>query len=79
MSPVRFKDEAGKPYRPSNGTEGEIFMEKWCERCMLDTEDNPCEILTSTLAFEIDDPEYPKEWRYDFDGRPMCTKFMAKP
>jgi hypothetical protein len=79
MSPVQFKDQAGKPYRPSNGTEGEIFMEKWCERCMLDTEDNPCEILTCALCFDIDESDYPKEWRYDYAGRPMCTAFVEKP
>lgn len=25
-----------RPYRPSNGTEGEIFMGQWCAKCALD-------------------------------------------
>jgi hypothetical protein len=25
-----------EPYRPSNGTEGEMFQEQWCEKCEHD-------------------------------------------
>jgi len=35
-----------RPYRPSNGTEGDIFMAQWCERCALadyDGEHKACE------------------------------------
>jgi hypothetical protein len=31
-----------------------------------------------SMAFEIDDPEYPEEWVYDEDGRPKCTAFKGK-
>jgi len=27
---------AGKPYRPSNGSEGEMFQAQWCYRCERD-------------------------------------------
>ena len=68
-------------YRPSNGTEGEIFMNHFCDRCSKDAKyretldgSDGCEILANTLVFEIDDPEYPKEWIRDEKG-PRCTAF----
>lgn len=33
-------------------------------------------IIADTFALDIDDPAYPREWRYD-DGRPVCTAFEA--
>lgn len=73
-------------YRPSNGTEGEIFMAQWCHSCRRDRasrEDggdpaDGCEILARTFAIPtVEDPEYPSEWRYrPDDGRPMCTAFV---
>ena len=76
-------------YRPSNGTEGMDFMDRFCHRCELDrkfreTQDGKygCEIVARALAFGIDDPDYPQEWRIPkgsvFD--PFCTAFEeAKP
>lgn len=75
-----------EPYRPSNGTEGEIFMHNWCERCTRDAAhrrnaDAPgCKIIAYMMAFDIDDPEYPKQivrtagvpWG---EGNPRCTSF----
>lgn len=61
-------------YRPSNGTEGEIFQAEWCERCRRDTPKRPCRILTNAMALWTDDASYPKEWRYVGD-RPVCTAF----
>jgi len=64
-----------RPYRPSNGTEGDVFYSAWCVRCRHeDHERNPCEIFTATLLLGEDDPEYPKEWVEDERG-PRCTKF----
>lgn len=75
----------GKPYRPSNGTEGMIFIEGWCGKCWHDRQmrANPegcegCEILARSFAYSIDDPEYPKEWRYDEIGLPMCAAFRRE-
>lgn len=74
---------AGKPYRPSNGTEGEIFQETWCAGCEADRgfrEDHErfdgCPIIANTMALAIDDPDYPKEWVYRSDGQPMCSAFV---
>ncbi len=71
-----------KPYRPSNGTEGMWFMSQFCERCHYDqkyqrTQDGKygCKIIMLTHVYNIDDPEYPKEWVQDEAGNPTCTKF----
>lgn len=68
-----------RPYRPSNGTDGECFMAKWCDRCKHDaTEDDPCMILGATMAFSIDDKEYPKEWITGSGKGPRCTAFEPR-
>lgn len=70
-----------KRYRPSNGTEGEIFQGDWCSRCERDRpsrEGDPsegCSILVKVYALPIDDPAYPEEWTYGPDGQPLCTAF----
>ena len=69
-------------YRPANGTEGEIFMEKFCYRCEKyggdGTDLPPCPIQGNVLTFSVHDPKYPKEWCYDANGKPQCTAFEAK-
>lgn len=69
-------------YRPSNGTEGLLFMESFCFRCRKDNFDmstgaGGCQILADSLCFDIDDPNYPREWVY-IDGEPTCTAFEAR-
>ena len=71
------------PYRPSNGTEGELFMSQWCARCQRDrgsreADGDGCDIIAMTMAFNIRDPEYPKEWRQDGLSGPRCTAFLAE-
>lgn len=77
-----------KLYRPSNGTEGDGFHSTWCGNCKRDKvwngevhanqahESDFCQILGATLLFDIEDPEYPPEWRYNDEGRPVCTAFI---
>jgi len=67
------------PYRPGNGTEGAIFMDRFCCRCKRDEDfqsgtGDSCEIAALSIAFRIGDPEYPKEWIEDDQG-PRCTAF----
>jgi len=68
-------------YRPSNGTEGMMFIERWCERCVRDNPEKEeyCDILNRTLMYNLSDPEYPTEWIEDDDMNPRCTAFEAKP
>jgi hypothetical protein len=75
-------------YRPSNGTEGECFFEGWCTRCARDKamnegkpiedcdDDEKCDLIANSFAFDIDHPKYPQEWRYDDKGEPCCTAFV---
>jgi hypothetical protein len=63
-----MKAENGdRPYRPSNGTEGEIFMSRWCFKCI---KESGCTILTGALAGKT-----PKQWRKGQAGS-RCTSFQ---
>lgn len=64
------------PYRPSNGTEGECFQAKFCDRCWKNGKQG-CLIAARTQFFDETDPEYPKQWRYA-NGRPVCTAFESR-
>jgi hypothetical protein len=81
------KEHVGQKYRPSNGAEGEIFLDAWCSGCARDLamsqgmpieecDDNQkCDILGRSFL-SIDDPAYPTEWQYGADGQPRCTAFV---
>ena len=83
-----LKEKAGDLYRPSNGTEGEYFFDAWCRKCQRDKamregcdlddcDDNErCDLIAASMAFDIDEDGYPKEWRYGKDGQPCCTAFV---
>lgn len=69
---MHYPHRAGKPYRPSNGTEGMIFEEQFCNNCKhCDT----CVVILESMVHEIDDSYYPKQMIFDADGRPTCTAF----
>jgi hypothetical protein len=76
-----------KKYRPSNGTEGAAFMDRFCDRCKREakyrrTDDGSdgCPIIAKTMGYDIDDPEYPSEWVINLgDATGMtarCTAFQ---
>lgn len=70
-------------YCPSNGTEGEIFMSEFCERCRRWPDDpeapDQCQIAGAALAFNINDPEFPAEWVSDDGGLTgRCTAFEPR-
>lgn len=79
---------AGAKYRPSNATEGDIFMRAWCCKCERDKsmregadfdecDDNElCQIIADTHCFDIDHPKYPIQWVISKDGQPCCTAFV---
>lgn len=68
-------------YQPSNGTEGDIFLSKFCYQCIKFPHShdakNQCQISLDSMAWDIRDPEYPKQWRY-VDGRPVCAAFKSR-
>ena len=75
--------KTGDKYRPSNGTEGEGFIDRFCFRCAneesLHRKDGSgvmCPIIAGTMGLDVTDPEYPKEWTYDAAGNPTCTRHV---
>ena len=68
-------------YRPSNGTEGDGFMSRHCYQCKHDDGgigETVCEIIGETMAYDVDEEQYPDAWRYDAQGCPTCIKFEAR-
>ena len=58
-----------RPYRPSNGTEGMIFADRFCDRCKREAKyrrtgdgADGCSIATAVFIYDVKDPNYPKEW-----------------
>ena len=71
-----LKPQAGQKWRPSNGTEGDMFMSRQCIGCLFNGDDETgCDIQLKTMVFSLDDPEYPSEWQIGTDGQPMCAAF----
>lgn len=70
-----LKPRAGEKWRPSNGSEGEAFIESWCMRCSRDGNED-CPILAATFAYPVDDPAYPSQWQLDPRGQPVCTAWL---
>lgn len=80
-----MQSSVGEKYRPSNGTEGDLFHCAWCARCERDRahreskfEAPGCDIVARSFAFSVDDPEYPSEWIITTDGQPACTAFVPE-
>lgn len=75
-----------KKYRPSNGSEGCWFEEKFCDKCSKETW-NPetdkglkCPILDGMILYDVDHNKYPVELIYDENNAPTCTAFeLPKP
>lgn len=69
-----------RKYQPSNGTEGMIFCERFCDQCLNQHPDpnheRQCMILCRTMVYDTNDKEYPEEWIYDDSGKPTCTAFI---
>ena len=61
------------PYRPSNGSEGDWFQASFCDRCR---KQKRCTIVGRTMAFDVTDPQYPKQWIRDDAGDATCTAFV---
>ena len=70
-----------RPYRPSCGTEGMDFMDRFCDRCTkaaTGVGEAGCPILNATFFYLVSDPRYPKEWVQDEAGA-RCTAFERVP
>ena len=69
-------------YQPSNGSEGDWFIDSHCAQCIHEKfihtqkdSDKKCDIFSRTLVYHISEAEYPKEWTYDENNKPICTEF----
>lgn len=76
---------AGKTFMPSNGTEGMIFNEAFCDHCIHEKfthtqkhGDLQCDIYNRSFLhwYEPTHPDYPKEWVFDTDGWSICTAWV---
>ena len=81
--PYKIESLAGQPYRPSNGTEGEMFMSQFCYRCKHDnyTDETPnsgCKLILLSMCNYTDEPNYPAAWTHDEEGEPTCTEFERR-
>lgn len=76
--PYCYPDRAGEPYRPSNGTEGMMFEEEFCSRCVKQDGpdgDSMCSVWDAAMFFSADEPDYPKELVWSPEGHPICKAF----
>ena len=70
----RVPELAGQPFCPSNGTEGAIWMDSFCDQCIHECpkeDGKKCDLITQGM---ISNP--PQEWRYSLEGYPICTKWF---
>lgn len=70
----------GSPFMPSNGTEGQLFIADWCERCLYNNRaevDREVEIGCPILdnSFRTDYGKGPSQWVHGEDGWGSCTMF----
>ena len=72
-----LRKDAGEKWRPSNGTEGELFQAAHCADCIRWTEDDGCPIAAATFAIDVGHEDYPHEWQIGKDGQPTCTAFST--
>ena len=76
--------EAGTTlYRPSCGTEGIAFTERWCGSCQRDAafradEGDSCLIAAMAVALNVTEPDYPREWVVAERG-PICAAWEPMP
>ena len=70
------KARVGQKYRPSNGTEGDLFIELWCEQCAHNLSDG-CSIITDSLCYDVTHPNYPNALQYAPNGQPCCKAYTS--
>ena len=71
--PIKMPECTGELYQPSNGTEGMMFIERWCDLCTKDDESKEliCDILANSFKGKV------AAWIFDDSGVPKCTAFEA--
>lgn len=79
----QFPQCAGQKFQPSNGTEGMIFTDTFCENCIHEKYmhtaidgDKQCDIFNRAFLHSKEDKEYPPEWCYNSEGWPICSNWV---
>ena len=67
--PYQIEACAGKPYRPSNGIEGEEFLRSHCDRCVK-------QVFCQYPSFAFYGGQ-PDAWKHDALGRPTCADLVV--
>ena len=60
-------------YKPANSMEGGQFMAAWCSHCAKMRKG--CQIFGAAGYHEIDEPGFPREWRYEGE-KPTCSAYV---
>ena len=75
----------GEQWTPSNGTEGDEFIEHWCRRCSRDkamreaTDIDECEDFERCDIIAAAYRGQAVEWRELPSGETICTAFVEHP
>ena len=76
----KFPEMAGESFMPSNGTEGMIFNEAFCENCIhekfIHTQkygDKQCGVLDRVF---LNAPDPQPEWVFNEEGWPICKDWI---
>ena len=67
-------------YRPSSGSEGVWFEDKFCSKCTkqpINSNDGGCNILLHMMCYDTDEAEYPQEVQL-IGGIPTCLAFDSR-
>lgn len=70
-------------YRPSNATEGDSFIARFCAHCQRSPGNrnlggpHGCEIIEDSMLWDVEDHRYPSELTSDERG-PVCTAFLPE-
>lgn len=70
-----------KKFVPCNGTHGDFFMSEFCYTCskwsISSDAKTQCDIWIRTQLFDVEEKEYPLQWRY-IDDIPVCTAYKNR-
>ena len=70
-------DSVGEIWRPSNGTEGDIFMSTVCRDCTIGCTN--CLIIDASMMYQVDEPHYPKQLHIGDCGYPQRSDRNVEP
>lgn len=70
-----FPEAAGQHFMPSNGTDGMVFMDAFCDNCIHQHPDPDKTPQCDDILLQSLIGEQPAEWIFNKRGWPICTKW----